>query len=125
MKKGRSNSNIHLLFFLCTTLSISCSNVNSNSSEDSIKKDTIQKTQANQINDLIIGVWGIDEQPSFEIKNDSIFYIDSDKSYKYSISDSNITIFYEDFIYKGIINVRGDKTLIIKDSLNTNIYKRE
>jgi hypothetical protein len=98
-------------FFISIVLLSACSsdkkNIdNSNSVRDSINNNTSQTIKNTSFNDALLGVWIIDEQPVFEIKKDSVFYIDSNLSYKYSVADSNISIFYDDFIYKGISNKR-------------------
>jgi hypothetical protein len=116
------------LFFL------SCNNDNIiNNTGELIKADTViqlldtvkTKISIKNSDNLIFGVWRSlnDEDPIFEIKRDSIYYIDQFASYKYSIIDDSITIFYSDYNFKSHIKLIQD-TLIFKNAEQTDTYIR-
>lgn len=73
-----------------------------------------QKTVAitSDLKDKILGIWGNEysENAVFEIRKDSIYYVDQFKTYKYKLKDSTITIFYHD--YKD-----SSKLSFVKDTL--------
>ena len=71
---------------------------------------TVAKTS--DLKDKILGIWGNEysENAVFEIRNDSIYYVDQFKTYKYKLKDSTITIFYHD--YKD-----SSKLSFVKDTL--------
>ena len=99
-----------------------CNNPQTKQANSPIKQEE-QKPLKNALN--IVGIWADEEQPIFEIKKDSIYYIDSDKSFKYEVTDSVLTIFFDSYTYSGIIKQENEQTLLIKDSLNVNTYTRE
>ncbi len=65
--------------------------------------------------DKIIGIWTGGESPNatFEINKDSIYYVDHFKSYKYTLKNDSIKIFYDDYDYSA-------KIYFLKDTLVMN-----
>ncbi|HVW95201.1 MAG TPA: hypothetical protein VHA56_04495 [Mucilaginibacter sp.] len=74
-------------------------------------------------NKKAIGVWtnGNSANATFEIKEDSIYYVDQFKSYKYLISKDSIHIYYPDYIYGARFYFRKDT--LIMDSQDDGVSK--
>jgi len=68
----------------------------------------------------LLGSWTDEssENALFEVKQDSIYYIDQFKSYKYNLIKDSISIVYDDFTFEGQVQFKKD-TLI----LTTNEYE--
>jgi len=56
-------------------------------------------------NAKLIGIWsnGIGENAFFEIKKDSIYYVDDFISYRYFLAGDTIKIFYPDWTLLGLL----------------------
>lgn len=80
--------------------------------------------KANQ-KEKLLGIWGqsINENASFRIISDSIYYPEHFRSYKYSTSKDSIYIHYDGWVFKGTFYIRND-SLIIKAQGNENSYIR-
>lgn len=74
----------------------------------------------------LIGIWKAqgDENPTFEITKDSIFYIDQGEAYKYEIIKDTMVIYYKTWTYKGCFKVEKNK-LYFKDRGKMDVYDRE
>src|SRR5215204_4350313 len=61
--------------------------------------DTVVHAQKSDL----YGFWtdGSAENATFEIKHDSIYYVEQSTAYKYVMEDGFITIYYPDFVFKG------------------------
>jgi len=68
----------------------------------------IDKTQ-------ILGIWtdSTSDNAVFDIRKDSIYYVDRSETYKYELDDNTITIHYPDYAYTGEVH-------FIKDTLVMN-----
>lgn len=84
------------------------------------KKSKIIKVD---VNDNLLGVWGvsINENASFRIQSDSIYYPDNFRSYKYTTKNDSIFIHYDGWIYKGIFYISND-SLVLKTQNKENKY---
>lgn len=71
------------------------------------------------------GVWGksINENASFWIKSDSIYYPENFISYKFTTKRDSIFIQYDGWIYKGIFRFRND-SLVLKTRDKENVFIR-
>ena len=72
-------------------------------------------TQSNDtLRSKLKGIWtdGNTENAVFEIKENTIFYVDHMASYKYTLIGNKMTIIYPDYSYKCLISFRKD-TLIM------------
>ncbi len=74
----------------------------------------------------IYGIWRMtnDENATFEITRDSIFYFDQDQTYKYHLSGDSISVFYSDFQYRGRFEIVRD-TLSFSDENGVTKYVRQ
>ena len=122
------------LYFLFFLLILSCNSNTIKNSVDSNLNNSIKLIDSNSQTDInvqkskdksILGVWQLvdEENPVFEIKKDSIFYIDQFTNYKYSTNENSITIFYTDNVYKGVFTLIND-TLWIKNDDQEDKYLR-
>lgn len=74
----------------------------------------------------LIGVWGTsnNDNASFKINSDSIYYVESATSCKYIIKDDSIFInIDQDEVYKAKYTVRND-SLLLADEKETNVFVR-
>jgi len=80
--------------------------------EELVPADTTSQTKGS-----IIGPWGISDSENavFSIDDDSIYYVDSDKIFKYVVSQDSIHIFFDDFKYSALVEKRTNDTLIFTD----------
>jgi len=71
------------------------------------------------------GVWGlsINENASFWIKGDSIYYPEHFKSFKYTTSKDSIYILFDGWTYKGTFRFRND-SLILKSQNKEDVFVR-
>lgn len=112
------------LFFLACI--ISCQNMGKKTNNSKPISIVQQNTNTNDNKEnSIIGVWKLEgeESPNFELRADSIYYVDHDKSYKYLITKDSIFIFYDDWTYRGCY-VLQDNQLVIKEGDNVSKYIR-
>jgi hypothetical protein len=65
----------------------------------------------------LLGSWtdGNTENAVFEVKQDSIYYMEQFKSYKYSLNRDSISIVYDDFTFEGQIQFINDTLIMIAD----------
>lgn len=75
--------------------------------------------------DKLIGVWGpsINENASFRIQKDSIYYPEYFKSFKYTTTMDSIFIHYDGWIFKGVFYFMND-SLVLKTKNKENRYVR-
>ncbi|MBX9781005.1 MAG: hypothetical protein K2X26_11720 [Chitinophagaceae bacterium] len=116
---------IYLLIISLFTFIVSCP---SNTQKNDNKLDTtkIKATQTstlinnqndNNLNKSILGIWtdGTTDNATFDIREDSIYYVDQLKTYKYFIDKDTIQINYSDLIYKAKIEIRNDTLMFINE----------
>ncbi|MBC7722865.1 MAG: hypothetical protein H7068_12630 [Pedobacter sp.] len=112
---------------------ISCNTTKSeNNTEDSSKivGNTTQLVKNEQqstcrLKEKVLGIWadGSSENASFEIRLDSIYYVDHFASYKYKIIDSTITIHYPDFVSVAKLTFIKDTMVMESDGEKTKFWK--
>lgn len=98
-----------------------CSNPSVNK-EKSLDLNTGTPISTNELStrtNALLGIWtdGNSENATFEIKNDSIYYVDAFKSYNYSVQNDSIKIWYDDYVYVGHVALEGD-TLVLNNANN-------
>lgn len=83
------------------------------------------EVKASSLKDKILGIWGNEysENAVFEIRRDSIYYVDQFKTYKYIIKDSTITIFYPDYIDSSKLSFRKDTMVMESDGKKDKFWK--
>lgn len=88
-------------------------------------QNTKSKVTKSDPKEKLIGVWGpsINENASFRVMSDSIYYPESFKSYKYSTNNDSIFIHYDSWIFKGTFCFRND-SLILKAQGKENVFIR-
>ena len=87
-----------------------------------------QSNKAKVINDdktKLPGVWGpsVNENASFWIKPDSIYYSEHFKNFKYTTRKDSIFILFDGWTYKGTFRFRND-SLILKDQKKEDVFVR-
>jgi len=91
----------------------------------SIKHKSVNELSAkpNNFKHKLIGLWtdGSSGSATFDIKKDSIFYVDQFKSYKYSQKQDSIKIYYPDFTYTAKVYFTDDT--LVMDSHDDGIAK--
>lgn len=120
--------NLHLLMIL---LCIGC---NTTSREKSFKKDSSQQITKiastapelviiSRYESKILGIWtdGSTENATFDIRKDSIYYVDQFKAYSYSLKEDSIKIHYSDFNYAAKIHFLKDT--LVMDSKDYGVTK--
>ncbi|QIL76320.1 hypothetical protein [Hymenobacter sp. HDW8] len=76
--------------------------------------NSVDKELIDNFNSKILGSWtdSANNNAVFEIRKDSIYYIDQFAAYKYRLRGDSIVIFYPDLKFSGSISFHKD-TLII------------
>ncbi|MDI9366511.1 MAG: hypothetical protein QM541_16260 [Flavobacterium sp.] len=86
-----------------------------------------QKTVAitSDLKDKILGIWGNDysENAVFEIRKDSIYYVDQFETYKYILKDSIITIFYRDYTDSSMLSFKKDTLVMESNGEKSKFWK--
>jgi hypothetical protein len=119
------------LFLIIAIIYCSCSNSTKKSpiDKDSAKATTNVESEVNTHSSIsldknkILGIWtnGTDDNSTFKINKDSIYYTDEFKSYKYLLMKDSIKIFYDDLTYSAKIHFVKDTLMM--DSKDDGISK--
>jgi hypothetical protein len=109
--------NKNIFFVLSFLIIISCSNKKQSSLNNSVnlvKKPTI------------IGIWtdGQTENATFQITDDSIYYVDSNQSFAYRILGDSITIKFDGFDDSFKIERATKDSLILSKNYEKSIFWR-
>lgn len=102
---------LHILVLIIVS-NFSCSKVETKK----IKTKLIENKKIDSLDIIkknkLIGIWGenVNDNATFVIDKDSIFYFDNDEYFKYKTSKDSIFIYYDEYLYKA-------KFIIEKDSL--------
>ena len=77
----------------------------------------------NNIDDKILGIWtdGTTENATFDIRKDSIFYVDQFESYRYLLKKDSINVYYSDYTYSAKVYFKKDT--LIMDSKDYGVSK--
>jgi hypothetical protein len=92
-----------------------------------IRKASVQAVdnskKTNQSN--LLGIWtdGSSENATFDIKKDSIYYVDQFASYKYSLRADSIKINYPDYTFAGAVSFSKDTMIIASEDGTTKYWK--
>ncbi|MBC6610131.1 hypothetical protein H8B15_04320 [Hymenobacter sp. BT507] len=73
----------------------------------------------------ILGIWkdGNSENATFDIRKDSIYYIDQFATYKYFIIGDSIKIYYPDRAFTGLVSLSKDTLTITSEDGATKFWK--
>ena len=98
--------------------------------EDTTKKikqsvDKVDKNAKQNNSKKLIGLWtdGSSENASFEVRKDSIYYIDQFATYLYLFNGDTVKIIYPDWIFTGAVSFSKDTLLIISENGTTKYWK--
>ncbi len=119
--------NFFIPYFILSFLMLSCNSEEDSTSDaeiqNQVKKDkpTLkEEVEPNNMASLhlkekLLGLWtdNNSENAVFEVKEDSIYYTEQLKSYKYNLIKDSIDIVYDDFTFEGQIQFKSD-TLIMR-----------
>jgi len=111
-----------LLVGICYLL-VSCSNTDANRGI-AIQNDTI-KTEPKALNEKISGAWTLvgEENATFHIEKDKIYYPETVTAYDYRLTDDFIKVNYDGYVGAYQVEMKGEDTLILKDE-EEQIYLR-
>ncbi|GAB3913882.1 hypothetical protein [Mucilaginibacter boryungensis] len=127
---------LSLLIICC----FSCSNpVNKHSSNDTVSvskfdgkekvdggKDSSNDIRVSTLHNKMIGIWtaGESENATFDMRKDSVYYVDQFSTYKYTLKKDSITFFYSDGPQKfKIYFVRDTMVMENKDFGTSKFWK--
>lgn len=110
-------------FFLIMILICSCSRndnrknqtISNNSTKNISTKIAHKKTQNDSINyKFLLGIWSDEDDPnaSFVIRQDSIYYPDEDKSYKYYINNDSLSTLDKVLHKSKIVKITKDSLIL-------------
>lgn len=127
---------IKLLSTLLVILFAACNFVQKDTIQDNTRtKDTtkeIKQTVSKVANNAkqsnyskLLGIWtdGNSENAVFDIRKDSIYYVDQFATYRYSLTGDTITIFYPDWTFTGAISFSKDTLIIASEDGVTKYWK--
>jgi hypothetical protein len=65
----------------------------------------------------LLGLWtdGSSENATFEIRQDSVYYVEQFEAYKYALEDGIIKIHYPDHMFKGRLTFENDEIKIVAE----------
>ncbi len=96
-------------------------------SSEQISKAFLQAVDNAQQTDRLklFGIWtdGSTENATFDIRKDSIYYVDHFATYKYSLTDDRIKIFYSDWTFTGAVVFSKDTMMIVSEDRMTKYWK--
>jgi hypothetical protein len=115
-----------------STNGVTDSTVVPNSIPGKVEKDTTRNTEttdksAKTIREKMLGFWSLvgEENASFEIKNDKLYYPEHFKSYRYLMKEDSIRIKYDDYEGVFFVKMKGMDTLILSgDDDEEHVYYR-
>jgi len=90
---------------------------------------TVLNSQINQDTSLanrILGIWALigQDNASFDIQKNKIYYPEYSKSYKYQMKKNSLTIKYDDYIDSFLVETKGSDTLILIAEDEKQVYYR-
>jgi hypothetical protein len=118
------------LVLLLLPLMIGCTIDKKESSSPTSDSTNVSLEKEDDINDTshqkLLGAWAAigSENATMLISKDSIYYIDSDKSFRYTLQGDTISIAYDDWTYSGVISKLKNDSLIIADESSESIFIR-
>ena len=108
------------------TILIDTNSTNIQTGDTTIKAEFADNKQnVTKYTDRLKGIWtnGSSENGTFDISNDSIYYVDQFTSYKYELFDDTIKIKYPDWTFVGHLNFSGDTLTIESEDGVTKYWK--
>ncbi|HVA99512.1 MAG TPA: hypothetical protein VNG53_11515 [Bacteroidia bacterium] len=123
-----------ILFFSCTSSKTNDTNKNNQNIDSSLiqknqkksLKSSSKKSTYEVLKKQILGVWAFksDLVTDFEIRKDSIYYIDQDKSYKYFLTkDDTLIIYFNGYTTKNLITIKKDNLMMLDSDTNQLMIK--
>jgi hypothetical protein len=91
---------------------------------NSTEKPTLSNT-SNINKNRLLGIWtdGSTENATFDIRRDSIFYVDQLTAYRCGLNDDSITINYPDWVFRGNVSFSKDTLVITAGDGITKYWK--
>ncbi len=82
--------------------------------------------QAKSTSESLIGLWAVvgDENVTFDIRPDSLYYPEQFKSYKYQIKGDSVRIYYDDFNESFAVKFNGADKLTLTGEDGPQVYRR-
>lgn len=92
---------------------------------DTLKPVTNVKTDKDSLNYRVLGIWAAigEENATFEIKANEIYYPDQFASYKYKLVNDSMKIEYDNYNATFLVKMNGNDTLVFRGS-DTQTYFR-
>ena len=117
-----------ILFIIAGLFLASCNLSSEDKLKDSLVKETKDKSifsDLQQLRNKLIGMWtdGSTENATFDIRKDSIFYVEHFETYKYKLTTDSIYIHYPDFIYSGKIAFKGDTLILSSEDGESKFWR--
>jgi len=90
------------------------------------KKKNIKSSENKSASEQIIGIWTNQnsENAIFEIQKKTIFYIDQNENYEYSLDKNKIQIKYPDYTFDAEISFDNDTLIMISQKNGQTKYWR-
>ncbi|WP_291274396.1 hypothetical protein [Flavobacterium sp.] len=91
---------------------------------ETIEVNKMIKNDSKISNHMILGVWtnGSTENATFEIKSNTIYYVDDFKDYNYSLQNDTIEINYPDYVYRAKVLLKNDTLIMNSKEYNQAKY---
>jgi len=107
--------NRNLLVVGICYLLVSCSNIEAKH-EVAVQKDTI-KIEPKALSEKIPGTWTLvgEENATFQIEKNKIYYPETFTSYDYQITNDYIKVNYDGYVGAYQVEMKGEDTLVLKD----------
>ncbi|NEU09773.1 hypothetical protein GZH53_15710 [Flavihumibacter sp. R14] len=113
-----------LLFSSCSSASVDRTTLINDSEAAGITSQS-QGNRLTGTRSKVLGVWadGSTENATFEIRPDSIYYVDNFESYSYIIERDSIKIDYKDYIYQGKIHFVDDTLIMTSEDEMSRFWR--
>lgn len=88
-------------------------------------KNPVEITLEKSSNTSLIGPWtsGLSDNALFDVRKDSIFYVEDLESYKYVLANDSIKIYYPGYTFSGKINLRQDTLTITSEGEESRYWR--
>jgi hypothetical protein len=114
----------HIFFFLCFVFVNVCKGQIKPAKAGSPKQIPDNKTQSS-LKDKIKGIWtdGNSKNATFDIRDNSIRYVEHFATYKYELSGNTIKIKYPDFVYTSTLSFQKDTLIMTSNGESVKFWK--
>ena len=88
-------------------------------------ENPVEITQENSSNISLIGPWtsGLSDNALFDVRKDSIFYVEDLESYKYILVGDSIKIYYPGYTFSGKVNLQQDTLTITSEGEESRYWR--